>query len=224
VLEKTENQTSKNLKEGGKKMRNSKMLVVGIGLLLLGALVYVGQAQAGIAGTAHDLSTKSYGSTQICIFCHAPHNASTTLTVPLWNHASTAATFTMYSSSTLNATGLAAGPTSKACLSCHDGTVAIDSYGTRTGTNMMTGPSLVGNDLSNDHPIGFTYDSALATADGGLATPADATKVVTGIPLYGGKLECASCHNVHEYGTGSTQPFLRSTNAGSALCLKCHTK
>jgi predicted CXXCH cytochrome family protein len=207
------------------KMRNSKLFFIGIALLLAGALMfslYGGKTQAaGITGTDHDFSGRGWGSNQVCIFCHVPHNATGNTLAPLWSHAATVASFTPYASSTLNATVAQPAGVSKACLSCHDGTVAIDTYGTRTGTNMITGGALLGTNLSNDHPVSFTYDGALATADGGLATPASASQVVAGIPLYSGKLECGSCHNVHDNANGS---FLRMANTGSALCLKCHTK
>lgn len=176
---------------------------------------------AGISGTPHDLSGRNWGTNQICIFCHAPHNSATVQIVPLWNHGTTAATFTLYTSSTLNAVPGQPAGASKACLSCHDGTVAIDTYGTRTGTNMMSGSALLGTNLSNDHPVSFTYNAALATSDGGLVTPASASQVVAGIPLYASSLECASCHNVHDNANGD---FLRVSNAASALCLKCHSK
>jgi predicted CXXCH cytochrome family protein len=206
-------------------MKNLKLLFIGIGLLLMGVLVMslssINAQAASIVGSDHDLSVKGWGTTQICIFCHTPHNAAATQLVPLWNHGSTVASFQQYTSSTLNATmGQPAG-VSKACLSCHDGTVAIDTYGSRTGTNMMTGSALIGTDLRNDHPVSFTYDAALATTDGGLVTPASASQVVAGIPLYTAKLECASCHSVHNDANGK---FLRNTNAASALCLKCHVK
>jgi predicted CXXCH cytochrome family protein len=87
---------------------------------------------------------------------------------------------------------------------------------------MPAGVTKLGTDLTNDHPISFTYNAALATADGGLVTPASDSLVVTGIPLYSEKMECASCHNVHNNTTA--QPFLRVANAGSGLCLKCHVK
>lgn len=178
-----------------------------------------------IVGSAHDLSTMMNSGGQVCVACHTPHNAQTGSTTPLWNHASTTATFTMYTSSTMKA--VAAGqPTSysKACLSCHDGTVALDSFGGKTGTaGTMGGAEKLGSDLSDDHPISITYDTTLATANGGLVTPAstagvDASKT---IPLFAGKLECATCHNAHDNANGS---FLRKSNAGSALCLSCHTK
>jgi predicted CXXCH cytochrome family protein len=176
---------------------------------------------ASIAGSDHDLSGRGWGSNQICVFCHTPHNAKTPQIAPLWNHNSTAATFTTYSSLTLNAVPGQPLGVSKACLSCHDGTIAIDTYGSRIGANMMTGSSLLGTDLSNDHPVSFLYNAALATADGGLVTPVSASAVVANVPLFGGQLECSSCHNVHDNSQGA---FLRMSNAGSALCLSCHTK
>jgi predicted CXXCH cytochrome family protein len=176
---------------------------------------------AGISGTKHDFSARSWGTDQICIFCHTPHNAQTTQLAPLWNHVSTStAAFTPYASTTLNiAGGQTIAGTSKACMSCHDGTVALDSYGTRTATGGMIGSAgLIGIDLSNDHPVGFTYNAALVTADGGgLRDPG----LLSDVKLFGGNLECASCHSVHD---NTNTPFLRASNAGSGLCLKCHIK
>ena len=202
-----------------------------------GAMVMLFAAQgamaAGITGTKHDFSAKLWGSGstalgQICVVCHAPHNNNNAAGSLLWNHTVTAATFTMYSSPTLTATGLAvgAGSVSKLCLSCHDGTVAVDSFG-GTGTagtvQSITGGAKVGPDLSNDHPIGFAYNAALATADGGLKTPASTSFVdaASKVPLFAANLECASCHNVHD---NANAPFLRIANTGSALCITCHNK
>lgn len=183
---------------------------------------------AVISGTKHDFSGKLWGSTEICIFCHTPHDAKAATNGPLWNHAPTAtATFTLYAntSGSLNAIPGQPGSISKACLSCHDGTVAPDSYGTRVGTApMLTGAVLIGADLSNDHPISFTYDTALATADGQLVAPnsTSSVDVAKTLPLFVGKMECATCHDAHGGITGTK--LLRKTNAASALCLACHVK
>lgn len=180
---------------------------------------------ATISGTSHDLSAMTNSAGQICVTCHTPHNAQAAQLVPLWNHAATAATFTLYSSSTLKAVPGQPSNQSKACLSCHDGTVALDSFGGKTpaGGGLMTGEDKLGTDLSDDHPVSFTYDAALATANGGLVTPASAASVDSAkvVPLFGGKLECASCHNPHD---NTNTHFLRKANAGSALCLTCHNK
>jgi len=135
---------------------------------------------------------------------------------------------------------------SKLCLSCHDGTVALDSYIGGNGTfGVMTGTEAVASTaqggLANDHPIGFTYNSALATADGALHDPSSRTVTVgaggsrsqTGtvaaLMLFNGQLECASCHDVHNTftandGNGDGSPLLRVSKAGSAICLTCHNK
>jgi predicted CXXCH cytochrome family protein len=184
-------------------------------------ILFATQAAAGILGTKHDFSAAGYGSTQLCVFCHAPHNAQTIPTAPLWNHQSTNATYTLYSGpGTMNATMGQPGAVSKLCLSCHDGTVAIGNFGTiTTDTHYVTGKSLIGTNLSNDHPIGFTYDAALVTADPGLVAPT--TVVAAGLPLFSSKMECSTCHGVHD---NTNAPFLRKTNAASALCLTCHIK
>jgi predicted CXXCH cytochrome family protein len=204
-------------------MRTGIRQVVSSALLAAVALVgmsFAMQASAGITGSPHDFSARGWGSSELCVFCHTPHNANVTAGT-LWNHGLTIATYTLYTSPTMNATTAQPGATSKLCLSCHDGTVAVDTFGTRTGTNFVTGGALLGTSLSNDHPIGFTYDAALATTDGGLVTPLNASQVVANVPLYGAKVECASCHQVHDNALGD---FLRVSNAGSGLCLKCHVK
>jgi predicted CXXCH cytochrome family protein len=131
----------------------------------------------------------------------------------------------LYSSNTLDATiNSPSDFGSKLCLSCHDGTVAIDSYGGVTGTDFMTGPSMLGTDLSNDHPVSFTYNTTLANTDGGLKDPATANSGLGGTIqedlLVSDMLECNSCHNIHS----SVPKLLVVSNAGSSLCLTCHAK
>lgn len=201
-----------------------------------------------IVGTRHDLSmtgvmtNKSTNENQICVFCHTPHQHAITAT-PLWNKTlSSTATYGVYASGTLNAipTEVGSGGTvSNLCLSCHDGTVAVNSLDNKspigtptmgTGTELdATGKiaaareTMMGINLTNDHPINFTYNAALATADGGLVSPASASyvDVASKVPLYGGKLQCATCHNPHN---NVNSMFLRKANSGSALCLTCHSK
>lgn len=176
---------------------------------------------ADITGTDHDLSA-STANGQLCVVCHTPHNGSVGVDAPLWNHALTTQNFTMYTSATMNATMPADGPMpdgiSKLCLSCHDGVTGVLDYGDNTGSSPMTGDSALGTDLTNDHPVSFVYDAALATADGELNDPT--TSPVSDL-LFNSQVECASCHDVHD---NTNQPFLRMSNANSALCLTCHNK
>ena len=192
---------------------------------LLGLALSAGATRADIRGSAHDFSTQAWSAGQICLVCHAPHNSQSTL-VPLWNRRTTQATFTMYGSPTFSAAPGQPGGASKACLSCHDGTVALDSFGGATGTTFLTGPTLLGTDLSNDHPVSFLYDSALAAADGGLENPAAAPSGLLGTIrddlLFNDRMECASCHDVHN--SYNQAGLLVKSNAASALCATCHTK
>ena len=193
-------------------------------LVLATAMLFVASTAMaqGISGTAHDFSGAAWNATagEICNVCHTPHNGDATVTdAPLWDHEVTTATFTVYASGTLDATVGQPGGASKLCLSCHDGSVALDSFGGATGATNLTGDALVGTDLSNDHPISFTYNTALATADGELEDPATVTAVSD--LLFSGQMQCASCHDVHDDTHGM---FLVMDNAASALCLTCHAK
>ena len=106
-----------------------------------------GLANAGIANTPHNLGSAGTGpnhitgtaTAEICVFCHTPHGADTSAPAPLWNkQLPTSTTYTTYASlnsSTMNArfasdgtSGTASiGSVSIACLSCHDGTQAMDN-------------------------------------------------------------------------------------------------
>jgi len=208
--------------------------------LFLGML-FSGFASAGsINGTAHDFTAQSWSGGQICVACHTPHGGNTTIsTAPLWNHTVTSATYTVYSgTTTLNATVGQPDGVSKLCLSCHDGTVALDSFGGATGGTLMTGSKAVGavatGSLANDHPISFTFDDTLATADGALfppsttnvtigATGRQKTGTIANTILFAGKVQCATCHDVHNTFTDSSK-LLRVSMNGSKLCLTCHNK
>ncbi len=145
-----------------------------------------GFAAAQITNTPHNLTSTGPGpntqsnTDQICVFCHTPHGSNQNVEAPLWNKANTATTFTTYStqnSSTIDGAVLEVGSVSLACLSCHDGTQAMDNMfnapgsgtgvgdGTAgvsqnyswTGSNVVTGIANLGADLTNDHPIGIQY-------------------------------------------------------------------
>jgi predicted CXXCH cytochrome family protein len=201
-----------------------------IASMALGATLGMASASnAVISGSAHDFSSFAWSNNQICLPCHTPHNAkgSATTAGPLWNHEATTASYTVYTSPTLDAGALGqpAG-ISKACLSCHDGTIALEAFGTATtGSIFAVGTANLGTDLSNDHPISFDY-VAVAGADPGINAAstviADANFTDISDWLFNNEMQCASCHDVHnKYGNSN---LLLISNAGSALCLTCHNK
>src|SRR5438128_1481978 len=97
---------------------------------LLAALPLAAGLKEAVIGSQHDLSVTGAGPVRsatpsACIFCHAPHNTLAGV-APLWDHALSIQSYTPYSSSTYNAGAQTpAAGSSRLCLSCHDGTVAI---------------------------------------------------------------------------------------------------
>ena len=207
------------------------------GLTAIAGLFIAGTTSAqGIATSAHDFSGETgWNDTgEICKVCHIPHmDTAGSADAPLWNHTlGTATGFTPYSNiATMDATMGQPQGISLLCLSCHDGTVALDSFGgngTSPGTliGAVNAAANVTKDLSNDHPISITYNIATQ------ADMNDPTGTVSGLGanvdddlLFGtgnDQVECASCHDVHD---DAGNPFLLVvSNAGSALCQTCHGK
>lgn len=161
---------------------------------------------ADVRNTRHNLSVtgpgtvKASAESQVCVFCHTPHG-STVGETPLWNRKVGAGPYTTYNSTSLDAIAIQGGPidipggSSKLCLSCHDGTLAIGNVNVLNGVGSATNPGSVaiamagtgaggvmpdgagastgftrhlGTDLTNDHPISLNYTNALATRDGEL--------------------------------------------------------
>lgn len=172
--------------------------------------------------------------------------------LPLWNHELTGnyLLFNMYQNgpgapqvgpkaSQAIANGMEPGSVSLLCLSCHDGSVAVNSYGNTAqpassrsgGGNTLLGTEyLVGKDayLGNHHPIGFDYD-AVSAVDTEIRSADAASLGGAGLVrnhLYGtdaAKMECATCHSVHNKGNTGERLLWRSDEQ-SRLCLTCHDK
>lgn len=163
-------------------------------------------AATSITGTKHNLGTTgtaehmTAGTDEVCVFCHTPHGGQIG-TAPLWNKALPATVYQLYGSTggesaTLDGQVMAVGSVSAACLSCHDGTQAMDNMinapgsggynaagarlaGTWTAgvgaTGMMpaAGITNIGSDLRNDHPIGVEYCGGGLTETGGTCKDPD---------------------------------------------------
>ena len=157
-----------------------------------------------ITTTKHNLGTLGSGSvklatgtTEICVFCHTPHGGDTAKSAPLWNRTSGGTAFAVYDGvwgggdrpSTLDGAVLPVGSISTLCLSCHDGSTALDllinapgsggyntagarpvgwtwPVGVGAGGVMPAGITNLGPDLKNDHPIGVPYCGGKGTGGG----------------------------------------------------------
>lgn len=174
----------------------------------------VPDASAQVANTKHNLSgaytegvqgarnnfLNDPTQTQICVFCHTPHGAATDK-APLWQRnvgpngsgTSDLTAYATYSSTnaggaiqstTMDSPSRPIGSVSVACLSCHDGTQAINTLANYPGSGSVAFaagkwtestttngkfksdvmPNL-GTDLKNDHPIGIHYGGGLDPAN-----------------------------------------------------------
>ena len=208
-------------------MNKAFINIIVISLLL--CVPFPGGTQS-LINSKHNLSVtgpgtiKSEGETEVCTFCHTPHNARPS--GPLWNKNDPGATYTPYSSSTMNATVGQPDGTSIMCLSCHDGTIALGNVVSRKTpisfgglTTLPSGKSNLGTNLSDDHPISFLYDAALASTNGQIKQPGSITQPVS--LDRNSKMQCTSCHDAHD---NSFSKFLVMSNQGSALCYSCHDK
>ncbi len=184
-------------------------------------------AQTNIAKTVHNLTPTGPGKLRekqvqagACVFCHTPHDSKPSLA--LWNRDLPAVSYKIYQSSTMEATLNQPTGSSRLCLSCHDGVIALSKVRNpgisgRFTLQQLTGRTLLGTDLSGSHPISFIYDSNLALKVGELVEPKALPRTV---PLDSTKqLQCTSCHNPHE---DRWPNFLRMDNRYSAECTACH--
>ena len=181
------------------------------------AVAFALPAMAEIRGSAHDFTSEGWSGGELCAVCHMPHiRTGSDGAVPLWNHEISSASYTLYASSTLTQTPEQPDSTSisRLCLSCHDGTIALDSFGGNQGGSYIAERSSLGRDLSNDHPIGVRR---IDRGNGGTAVPGN------GVKFYDGKVECPSCHDVHNDNV-SDEKLLRVARTGSELCFQCHDK
>jgi predicted CXXCH cytochrome family protein len=182
------------------------------GIAVAVAALAPADAFAQIATSKHNLgsggnsATNSTfnGTAEICVFCHTPHGANTGVAAPLWNKTVPAGPYTTYStgnSASIDGDVAPVGSVSLACLSCHDGSLAIATMinqpgsggynpgggilpGTwtsgsgnvdvATGRMSATAITNLGTNLQNDHPIGIGYCGSSVAPTGATLTCGDA--------------------------------------------------
>lgn len=230
------------------------------GAILIGAVGVPSAAIiSNVQATKHNLSAtvdgtgvvplrgiKAVGESQVCVFCHTPHNANQSVNAPLWNRSFSNATYIPYTSSSMDAATTQPTGDSKLCLSCHDGTIAIGTVGVLNAQGSVTIPLSgaglggvmpsgagattgytrnIGINLSNDHPISFSYDTLLggiAGTDGELRSPpvivsgntvvgnrATGAGLKPTFPLQNDQLQCTTCHDPHLVDTVTTNSPLK---------------
>jgi len=162
-------------------------VVVAAAVVALGAASAMAKVNdSNIINSKHNLNNQrqdGYPSgatnTQICVYCHTPHNAR--MNVPIWNREATTNNFTLYSSVTMlnskHATGFTNDSISLFCMSCHDGSILggtmIHSVNNGAFARFYTGQGALsagvniistanfGKNLSNTHPVNFVASKSL---------------------------------------------------------------
>lgn len=232
-------------------LRKLFRVALGVGLVSALPALCIGQVvqkSTGVSASLHNLNSMgvSVQNSEVCRPCHTPHNVITNQDY-LWNRAAPTGTYTLYNVAhpytnyAANYGGIDSG--SKLCLSCHDGSIAVDNYGgATTGTIKVLAAYQVGasGNLRNDHPVGLSYPGL--SADGKTWTPqpgyqnptavtfsADGNGTAKGVQLIylpSGQwgVGCHSCHDSHNTYDQTQGRFLRTSMKYSFLCLKCHDK
>lgn len=156
--------------------------------------------------------------------------------------------YDLYVSRTLDNKVKAPSPISLLCLSCHDGTMGVDMTVFKPDTwnssedaslhlRLNGGNSLmncgkchngiaahsieikhIGTDLQNDHPISMEY-AGLNHKDPDFRPVDHEYGFENGVKIYDNKVECATCHNVHN---PDVKLLLRT--GAERLCETCHIK
>ncbi|HPR63298.1 MAG TPA: cytochrome c3 family protein [Thermoanaerobaculia bacterium] len=173
---------------------------------------------------------KSSTEIEVCKFCHIPHTADPV--EALWGHQLSTAQYEIYTSDTLDSTMDQPNGSSKLCLSCHDGTIAL---GGLINQNLDVGPmpfssgGFIGTDLSGSHPVSMVVDNGVVASNNSryksLNNLSDMTADSDGVALDGNmRFQCTSCHDPHSdlnYGSSGIHFWRKSTF--SEACLVCHT-
>ena len=254
-------------------MKNVTAIIAAAGCLAAASTSFAAVAAGtGVNGSLHDM-TKVVSATadkmgRVCVFCHTPHNAIVASStdagadrLPLWNHNLPSGTFSPYQWASIDnkfgglnggdftITDPLAGP-SRLCMSCHDGSIAIDEHGRamseigRTPIGSVNqsydglGRSNLSKDLATTHPIGFDYNVVAASRNarahngtGSLNTAGkypDGTEIVVSTKGYATAVDSA----INDIKQGFYNPVTRDLNGktiadnlfgGNIMtCATCH--
>jgi len=113
--------------------------IICVGVVVLATISAKGNSMVGSKHDMGYLNQRAFGSDvgpmqgtayndygEICVYCHTPHNSDPI--APLWNRQLPSTTnYKVYTSPNFDSKNDAPDGISLACLSCHDGTVAVDA-------------------------------------------------------------------------------------------------
>ncbi len=166
---------------------------------------------------------------EVCVYCHTPHGANTTIAVPLWNRTIRATAYQTYnqlntgSFSVAPGASMQPGAASLSCLSCHDGQTAIDSiinmpsvtrnasYSGRYLASQQTTQNLTFLNSWNNPTSGYQQCCAPDTAGHQGMNSKD------GFPLLG-------TPNPGGYAVGANTGGSNDTALNTIGCLSCHSE
>ena len=250
------------LKKGDEKIKKTVALAAFAAVAAASTLSFAGgPARTGVNGSLHDMNLynapgNAHGGLQdqynrVCVFCHTPHNATVDdggmNPLPLWGNDITTKSQDPYQWATpANADALGTpadqliGP-SRLCMTCHDGTLALDAHtsnGTLNNGNFkLTGSRAIGSDdslLIKTHPIGFDYVVAKTkrnnqtTTVGGVTSTYAIQEIVDEGEGFATKITASptqgTYNSVERKGTRSIASVLYSgPNGGKIMtCATCH--
>ncbi len=208
-------------------MKKVLLLVLALSLVLgVATVLRAGILGPGVYDTPHDVRViTGEEGLEPCAMCHSPHSG--TGDYPLWNRDQGPQTYTPYASPSFDMwSGKQPQAPSSLCLVCHNGVfsslVNYPGPGSHSGEEYdyemnPTFWAMLGLDLTNEHPISFTYEPNrdLNQDNNGFPDPNEcttgtrsrwwipsaSTPDTLAYPLYGTdfrQFECATCHSVHD--------------------------
>ena len=225
-------------------MRKHQIFTTAAMIIALGMASWVFAQNERVITTVHNLSSsgpgevRALGESEVCKFCHIPHNP--VAAEPLWGQSLSRA---QYLTPSVREGGGAKTPapqpdgSSRLCLSCHDGTVALGDVRGRaqpipfaSGQRLRPGQKgFLGTDLTGSHPISFVVpatdpDPAASERDMRLRSMQVAASDDDVNLDAAGKMQCTTCHEPHSdryYQPGKVPRFWVKPTV-EEVCITCH--
>lgn len=204
-----------------------------------------GEARDPLGFGPHNLNGVTDRDESVCTFCHTPRG--TQRTAPDWFAASPDGPFETFDTRSSSDRVRVIEDVSIACLSCHDGSQAPDVAPTLVSTETSQSAPAIARPMTREHPVGIIYSGYARRSQSYATTPLNrefidgevqwwldleaapnGVRDKTDIVFYTRRrdgaeqpvIECSTCHDPH---ANPGRKFLRAPNAGSRLCLACHT-